>query len=221
MTSVSALLLSAVLGIADAGAAQSPAPPASGAAPAPARATATPGAPDEAHGPVFGFAAARAMPAEFGSFTAGSVDFLTAPLNVMGRLFPPSLIMRNQSDIDLTDQQADRIKASMREFQGQVVDVQWDLQTHQSRLDQLLEADQIDAAAADAAIDQVLASENALKKAHLGMLIAIRNALTAEQIATLEKAQRNHFFVQPLTAPMPPVPPDGGMQFNWIERQDR
>lgn len=149
------------------------------------------------------------LPPEVGTFNvavpgmptwigAGGADFMAAPVNIMGRLFPPSLIMRQQKDIALSDEQAEAIKAQMRDFQSRVVDVQWDLQSNQATLDSVLDADRIDGKAAESAIDAVLRSENALKKAHLTMLINIRNVLNAEQVGQLEKAQRGHFFVHPL-----------------------
>lgn len=141
------------------------------------------------------------LPVGIGNVTTSSAEFLAAPLNVMGRLFPPSLIMRQQQELGLSSSQAEAIKAEMRNFQGKVVDIQWDLNDRQARLDALLEAEQIDAAAAESAIDAVLQSENALKKAHLVMLIAIRNALEPAQVAQLEKAQHGRFFVHPLDAP--------------------
>ncbi len=91
-----------------------------------------------------------------GNVTTSTAEFLAAPLNVMGRLFPPSLIMRKQQDIALSPSQAEAIKTEMRNFQGKVVDIQWDLNERQARLDGLLEAEQIDAPAAESAIDAVL-----------------------------------------------------------------
>lgn len=139
------------------------------------------------------------------NLSAGSVDFLAAPLNVMGQLYPPSLIMRKQQEIGLSSSQAEAIKAEMRAFQSKVVDVQWDMNARQASLDGLLAADHIDAAAAEVAIDALLQSENALKKAHLLLLIAIRNTLEPAQIEQLDEARRGSFFVHPLEA-APPVP---------------
>lgn len=111
---------------------------------------------------------------------------LTASPAVMGRLFPPTLIMQQQSALSLSDAQQENIKAELREFQSSVVDVQWDLQSAQGELEALLGKDRIDADAAATAIDRVLSAENALKKLHLTLLIRIRNLLEPEQINKLE-----------------------------------
>jgi Spy/CpxP family protein refolding chaperone len=132
---------------------------------------------------------------------------VTATPAVMGRLFPPTLIMQRQHELALTDQQQEIIKAELREFQSQVVDVQWDLQSSQGALESLLAEDRIDADAAAGAIDRVLAAENALKKLHLTLLIRIRNVLDPEQITTLEGSFRSHRgWVMPLAPQPPPTP---------------
>ncbi|HEX7038379.1 MAG TPA: periplasmic heavy metal sensor [Pseudomonadales bacterium] len=124
---------------------------------------------------------------------------------LMGRLFPPTLIMQRQQELGLTEQQEETIKAELREFQSRVVDVQWDLQSNQGELEAILAEDRIDPDAARAAIDKVLNAENTLKKMHLMLLVRIRNALTPEQIDKLgERFGRFDALVtpgEPLTVP--------------------
>ena len=133
--------------------------------------------------------------------------FSSSPM-VMGRLFPPTLIMQRQNELDLTDQQQETIKAELRDFQSRVVDVQWDLQSSQGELESLLAEDHIDPEAAGGAIDRVIAAETALKKLHLNLLIRIRNALTPEQIEKLSDGFGPHrAWMMPL-APQPPEAPE-------------
>ena len=130
--------------------------------------------------------------------------FATSPM-IMGRLFPPTLIMQRQNELDLTDQQQESIKAELRDFQSRVVDVQWDLQSSQGDLEALLAEDHIDPEAAGAAIDRLIAAENALKKLHLNLLIRIRNTLDPQQIEKLSGGFGRH---RAWTMPLAPEPPE-------------
>lgn len=136
----------------------------------------------------------------------GPGTMMTSPA-LMGRLFPPTLIMQRQQELGLTDRQEEAIKAQLREFQSRVVDVQWDLQSNQGELEAILAEDRIDADRAAAAIDKVLNAENVLKKMHLTLLIRIRNVLTPEQIDKLGKRfAYSSFEALPLPPEPPPVP---------------
>ena len=64
----------------------------------------------------------------FGNYSMGHPDVM------FGRLFPPAMIMRNQSRLDLSDRQKEAIKKEMRTFQSGIVDVQWDLNTTTAEL---------------------------------------------------------------------------------------
>ena len=130
---------------------------------------------------------------------------IASPSAVMGRLFPPTLIMQHQAELALSDGQKESIKAELRDFQSRVVDVQWDLQAAQGDLQSSLAEDRIDADAATTAIERVLDSENTLKKLHLTLLIRIRNVLNPEQVTKLETALRKRH--QPWTVPLAPEPP--------------
>lgn len=144
------------------------------------------------------------MPGTVWGFTSA----MSPALPVMGRLFPPNLIMQRQQTLGLTDRQTEAIKAEMRSFQSGVVDVQWDLQASQAELQGLLAQNTIDADAAGAAIDRVLAAENALKKLHLTLLIRIRNTLDDTQISKLETAMPPHFSGWNVMLPeVPEAPP--------------
>jgi len=56
-----------------------------------------------------------------------------------------------------------------------------------ARLKQLLAPGEVDSDAALAQVDKVLALENSFKQAHFRLLISIKNALSEEQIATIEE----------------------------------
>ncbi|NIN33962.1 MAG: hypothetical protein GTO60_02130, partial [Gammaproteobacteria bacterium] len=50
-----------------------------------------------------------------------------SPGMMMGRLYPPELIMRNQDKLNLTERQINAIKNEMKTFQSGIVDIQWDM----------------------------------------------------------------------------------------------
>jgi Spy/CpxP family protein refolding chaperone len=96
-------------------------------------------------------------------------------------VFPPSLIMRHQSEIGLTDAQRQAITKQMEETEKALVSLQWDVERESEKLGKLLAAGHVDEAAALRQADQVMSAEERLKKAHLTLLIRIKNELTPAQ----------------------------------------
>ena len=102
-------------------------------------------------------------------------------------LFPPELIMQHQRAIGLTDQQRDGISRLIRDLQGRVVQLQWELLDEMQQLTQLMSATRIDLDRALDQLDNVLEREKQIKQAHLEMLARIKNLLSPEQQATFER----------------------------------
>ncbi|MGH7701232.1 MAG: Spy/CpxP family protein refolding chaperone [Gemmatimonadales bacterium] len=100
-------------------------------------------------------------------------------------LFPPELVMQQQRAIALTPDQRTAVTRAIQEFHGTMVDLQWQVQDESQRLAELIEKPRVDRTAALAQVDKVLAVEREVKRAHLGLLIQIKNTLTAEQQAKL------------------------------------
>lgn len=96
-------------------------------------------------------------------------------------LFPPELIMQHQGALGLTAEQRAAITEAVKGLQGQVIDVQWQMQEAQQKLAELLAQTSVHEADALAQIDRVLDLERQIKKAHLATLIRIKNTLSAEQ----------------------------------------
>ena len=109
-----------------------------------------------------------------------------APQGFDQRLFPPELVMRYSQRIGLQPDQRDAITAAIQEFQSAVVDLQWQMQDETQRLSALLEESSVDETAVLAQVDRVLEVERQVKRAHLTLLIRIKNALTSEQQDTLQ-----------------------------------
>jgi Spy/CpxP family protein refolding chaperone len=104
-------------------------------------------------------------------------------------LFPPELVMQQQRAIGLKPEQRSSITRAIQEFQTKVLDLQWQMQDETQRFAELLDRPTVDQAAAMAQIDKLLAVEREVKRAHIGLLIQIKNSLTAEQQAKLAQAR--------------------------------
>lgn len=104
-------------------------------------------------------------------------------------LFPPELVMQHQQDIALRAEQRATITKAIQEFQTKVVDLQWRMQDQSQRLATLLDKPTVDQAAALAQVDEVLGVEREVKRAHIALLIQIKNTLSAEQQAKLAAAR--------------------------------
>jgi Spy/CpxP family protein refolding chaperone len=105
-------------------------------------------------------------------------------------LIPPELVMTHSADLGLSDRQRSTIKAEIQKTQAKLLEFQWDLQEESGKMAHLLEQTTIDEAKVLETADRIMSFEREIKRAHLAMLVRIRNALTAEQIAQLN-ALRN------------------------------
>jgi Spy/CpxP family protein refolding chaperone len=113
-----------------------------------------------------------------------------APDDPLARvLFPPELVMRHQQDIGLRPEQRAAITKAIQDFQSKVVDLQWRMQEQSQRLVTLLEKPAVDQGAALAQVDEVFGVEREVKRAHISLLISIKNTLSAEQQARLAAAR--------------------------------
>lgn len=102
-------------------------------------------------------------------------------------LFPPELIMQHARAIRLNDEQRSSITKLIEQLQGKVIGLQWQLAEQVQALKETLGRSRVDQ---DRAIDQlnaVLDTEKNIKKAHLEMLLRIKNVLRPEQQAELTR----------------------------------
>ena len=103
------------------------------------------------------------------------------------RLFPPELIMSHQHELGVDDAQRAAILKEIEKAQPALLEAQWQMQGATEALARLLEAPKVDELKALAQADKVMALERAIKRAHLGLLIRIRNLLTDAQRAKLSE----------------------------------
>jgi Spy/CpxP family protein refolding chaperone len=96
-------------------------------------------------------------------------------------LFAPELVMQYQRELGITSQQRSTISELIRGLQHEVVDLEWQLQSENQRLLELVQASPADADAAVEQMERVLDAEGRIKTRHLRTLIQLKNALTPEQ----------------------------------------
>jgi Spy/CpxP family protein refolding chaperone len=105
---------------------------------------------------------------------------------IKGKLFPPELIMRHNAKLNLTEKQRSTIKNELKNFQSRLAEVQWDMLEASTGLDTAIDTLPVNREVVMQQVERVLLAENRVKLLHLEMLIAIKNALTPEQVAYLK-----------------------------------
>lgn len=102
-------------------------------------------------------------------------------------LFEPDLIMQHRRAIGLTDKQRDDISRLIKDLQGRVVSLQWDLREQAEALSVELNRPRVDLDRALDRVGRVLQTEGRIKEAHLTLLVRIKNVLSPEQQESLKK----------------------------------
>ena len=100
-------------------------------------------------------------------------------------LFPPDLVMAHQQAITLTDAQRNTIRDAVVAAQTAMTLSQFKTAAEVEKLQSLLHASTVDEAKVLEQVDRVLALERDVKRAQIGLMIRIKNALTAQQQETL------------------------------------
>lgn len=109
-----------------------------------------------------------------------------APDDPLGRyLFPPELIMRHQQEIGLAAEQRTTITKAIQDFQAKTVEFQWRMEEETQKLGEMLSKPAADQTAVLQQLDQVLNIEREVKRAHIGLLVQIKNTLNPAQQAKL------------------------------------
>jgi len=110
------------------------------------------------------------------------------------------------AELKLAPAQITQIEQAFFDHRLKLIDLRADLEREETRLQPLMEADQVDEAKVSAQIDLVLAARGRLEKAHTMMMLALRRSLSVEQWKKLEaiKQEREHRWGgHPAMAPAP------------------
>lgn len=119
--------------------------------------------------------------------TAASSSTAQEPEPDFGRhVFPPELVMKYQQKIGLRPEQRTAITDAIQQVQSKVVHQQWRMQEEAQKLGELLQATAVNESAVLAQVDRVLGIEREVKRAHMTLLVRIKNTLTREQQAMLK-----------------------------------
>jgi len=105
-------------------------------------------------------------------------------------VFPPELVMRHAPEIGLDEKQRAAIKDAVVKTQAKFLDLQWEVQGEAEKLTRLLQATPVDEVAVLAQADKVMGFEREVKRAHLALLVRIKNVLTEAQRARLTELRR-------------------------------
>lgn len=112
------------------------------------------------------------------------------PDPIAENVFAPELVMRHAADIGIDERQRAAIKEAIQKAQSRFMDVQWDMQSESERMVRLLQARPVDEAAVLAQADKIMGLEREIKKAHLSLLVRIKNLLSAPQQDKLAALRR-------------------------------
>ena len=102
-------------------------------------------------------------------------------------LFPPDQIMMHASEIGLTDAQRASIESDMRGADQSFRSLQPQMQSATDGLARQLHASRVDQTQVLGQLDKVLGIERSIKRTQLGLMIQIKNVLTADQQARLRR----------------------------------
>ena len=130
---------------------------------------------------------------------------LASPVMVFGQerpdsiarlLFQPELIMKFSNQLNLDEQQEAVLKTELKNAQGSIFDLKWQLNEEKEKLAAILQTTPIDVDQMLAQSDKVMQLEQQVKRVHLILLARLKNMLSEQQIQTLrelrkERMQRN------------------------------
>ena len=111
----------------------------------------------------------------------------TGPDPVTENLFPPELVMAHQKAIDLSDAQRAYMRVELLKAQTRFTELQWQLQDAMEALVSLLKQSSADEPQVMNQLDKVLSSEREIKRTQISLLVRIKNKLTPDQQAQLQK----------------------------------
>ena len=108
-----------------------------------------------------------------------------------GKLFAPDIILRNQTELNLTKEQYTAVKAAVVDVQANVAGHEWDLREAYQKIMSALDEIPIDEKKVLENVNDALLAENQVKKQQVVMLIRLKNLLNDEQVAYLESLRKD------------------------------
>lgn len=115
----------------------------------------------------------------------------TPPEDPIGqKLYPPELIMAHQQELGIDDKQREAIVKEVQNAQSTITKLSWQMQAEAERMAKLLDSPKVDEKQVLAQADKVMNIERDVKKAHLTLLIRLKNLLTDAQRQKLAQLRK-------------------------------
>jgi len=113
--------------------------------------------------------------------------------DLIGRLlFQPDLIMESRNKLNLTEQQENTLKSELQNTQAVIFDLKWQLNEESEVFKAILQMVPVDEDQMLAQSDKVMQLEQKIKRAHLIMLVRLKNMLSEQQIKLLRELRREN-----------------------------
>ena len=96
------------------------------------------------------------------------------------------------TQLKLTDQQKQQLEKTFTDYRLQLIDQRAAVEREETKLQPLMDADQIDKAKVSAQLDTLIAARSRLEKTSAMMHVAMREILTPEQWKQVQDFRQNH-----------------------------
>jgi len=133
------------------------------------------------------------------------------PDPVAENLFPPELIMHNADAIGLTEEQQEQLQSDLYKARERFEEMHAKREKQLEATAALLKKERIDEAAALAQLEKLFDQEREVRRAHFGLMVALKNKLTPEQQAKLQEIKK-HAPKPDRAEPRPGKPPPASLQ---------
>lgn len=114
---------------------------------------------------------------------------------LMEYLYPVELVRAYADEIKLTPTQIEKLRTVVNDVQAELEKLKWDVARETQELMKLVAKGATKEQVYDQ-LDQVFKYENKIKKKQLGLMIVIRDILTAKQREQLDQVKADHFAAQ-------------------------
>jgi Spy/CpxP family protein refolding chaperone len=105
-------------------------------------------------------------------------------------LYPPEVIMAHGQDLGLQEKDRLTIKNEVQKAQSKFFDLQWQAKEETDKMVKLLQQSPADEAKILEQADRIMALERDIKRTHLTLLVRLRNLLTPDQQAKLQRLRQ-------------------------------
>jgi Spy/CpxP family protein refolding chaperone len=112
-------------------------------------------------------------------------------------MFPPDLIMNHARELKLTDEQKAFMRGEMQRTMATFNELQWKLQDEMEVFHDTLKSSSVNEEQALAELNKVLDIERDIKRLHIGLGVRIKNHLTPDQQAELQRMRMNPMRMPP------------------------